>query len=113
MGDQLSHSLSSLAYILIIILSTLRVTYCPANTVKIQIPEPAVALFLARKGTFLQLQHAEPQRSLARVPLVPGLARLHHAPDQHPGKRVEESMITVMSQIENIFKVLFGNYGKG
>ena len=74
-----------------------------------KIPGPAVALFLARQETFLQLQRAEPQRSLARVPLVPGLARLHHAPDQHPGKREEESKITTMFQkhIQGIFRQRF------
>ena len=49
------------------------------------IPAPAVVLFLVQQVTFLQLQPADLRRSLALVRLVPGLARPHHAPDQHPG----------------------------
>ena len=73
------------------------------NRIKIKIPAPAVVLFLARQGTFLQLRLAEPQRSLARVLLVPGLARPHHAPDQHPGKGVHESMMTTIDYVPKAY----------
>ena len=71
-----------------------------------KVPAPAVVLFLVRQRTFLQLRLAEPQRLLARAPLVPGLARPHRAPDQHPGKRADQSMVTLRSQkhIKGVFQ---------